>query len=105
LQKEIWEKYKDNEHFALLIFGREEGWQKVTDFKTANHFTFPMLPDENKSIYKLFATQFIPRNVLIDADGKIIYQSIGFNVDEFNKMKNIIEKLLSKNKVNITINF
>ncbi|MBS1639446.1 MAG: TlpA family protein disulfide reductase [Bacteroidetes bacterium] len=96
LQKEIWEKYQDNEHFALLIFGREEGWQKVIDFKTTNRFTFPMLPDEDKSIYKLFATQYIPRNVLLDEDGKIVYQSIGFNADEFNKMKKIIDKLILK---------
>ncbi len=94
LEKEIWGKYKTNPRFAVLVFGREEGWQKVTDFKTANNFTFPMLPDEARSIYKLFATQSIPRNILIDANGKIVYQSTGFSVDEFNSMKRVIKRLL-----------
>jgi thiol-disulfide isomerase/thioredoxin len=43
LESEVWAKYKNQPNFALFVFGREEGWQKVTDFKVANKFTFPML--------------------------------------------------------------
>jgi peroxiredoxin len=94
LESEVWAKYKSQPNFALFVFGREEGWQKVTDFKVANKFTFPMLPDENKAIYGLFATQYIPRNVIIDAEGKIVYQSTGFSVEEFEKMEKVLKKLL-----------
>jgi len=93
LHKEVWEKYKNNTKFTVLIFGREEGWQKVTDFKNANQFTFSMLPDENRNIFKLFATQSIPRNVIIDKDGTIVYQSVGFSVEEFKNAKSVLEKL------------
>src|SRR5476651_1909717 len=40
VQKEIWEKYKNNPKFALFIFGRDEGWEKVLPFKEKNHYSF-----------------------------------------------------------------
>ena len=98
LQTDIWDKHKNNPNFALFVFGRKEGWQKVTDFKIANQFTMPMLPDENKAIYSLFATQYIPRNVLIDQTGKIVYQSTGFSTDDFNEMKKVLKNLLKEKK-------
>jgi len=94
VQKEIWEKYKDNPKFALLIFGRDEGWDKMLPFKEKNKYTFLMLPDVGKKIYSKYATQYIPRNVLIDENGKIIYQSMGYSEEEFNSMVKLIAKKL-----------
>jgi len=96
VQKEIWEKYKDNPNFALLVFGREEGWDKVLPFKIANNYTFPILPDEGRKIYSLYATQYIPRNVIIDGDGKIIYQSMSYEAEEFSKMVKLLEGKLGE---------
>ncbi|MFD2144625.1 hypothetical protein [Mucilaginibacter antarcticus] len=48
MQAEIWDKYKDNPKFALLIFGRDEDWDKVEPFKLQNKYTFAMLPDKGK---------------------------------------------------------
>ncbi|HEY8389156.1 MAG TPA: TlpA disulfide reductase family protein [Parasegetibacter sp.] len=94
LHKQVWEKYKDNKDFALFIFGREEGWDKIDPFKSSNNFTFPMLPDEERKIYSLFATQFIPRTLIIDKDGKIVYHSIGYNPEEFKKFEEKLASLL-----------
>lgn len=94
VQKDIWDKYKDNPKFALFIFGREEDWDKVLPFKEKNHYTFLMLPDVDKKIYSKYATQYIPRNVLIDENGKIIYQSIGYEEQEFNKLTKLLAKKL-----------
>lgn len=96
LHQKVWEKYKQNPAFALFIFGREESWQKVTAFKTANKFTFPMLPDEKREIFKLFATQNIPRNIIIDKTGTIVYQSVGYSEEEFAKAVKVLEKLLGQ---------
>jgi peroxiredoxin len=97
VQKEIWEKYKDNYKFAILAFAREEGWDKVLPFQSQNKYTFPMMPDESRGIFKLYATQSIPRNVLIDENGKIIYQSIGYSEKEFGELLALLDaKLKSK---------
>ena len=94
VQKEIWEKYKDNPKFAMFAFAREEGWEKVLPFKEQNKYTFSLLPDLNRSIFKLYATQSIPRNVLIDETGHIIYQSIGYSPQEFEKLLALLDAKL-----------
>lgn len=92
VQKQIWEKYKDHSEFAFFVFGREEGWDILDPFKQKKGFTFPMLPDLNREIFKKFATQSIPRNVIADENGNIIYQSIGFSEKEFGEMVSFIDK-------------
>jgi thiol-disulfide isomerase/thioredoxin len=94
VQKDIWEKYGSNPKFALLAFDREEGWDKTLPFKKQNNYTFPMIPDPKRGVYSLFAKQYIPRLVLIDGDGKIIYQSIGFDEGEFNKLLALLAEKL-----------
>jgi peroxiredoxin len=97
VQKEIWEKYKDNPKFVLLAFDREEGWDVLLPFKEKNQFTFSMLPDEGRKIYGLYAKQYIPRNVLIDENGKVIYQSMGYTEDDFSKLLNLLATRLKLN--------
>ncbi|MES2827225.1 MAG: TlpA disulfide reductase family protein [Bacteroidota bacterium] len=99
VQKQIWEKYKDNSKFAFFVFGREEGWDILDPFKKKKGFTFLMLPDLKREIFMKFATQSIPRNVIADEKGNIIYQSIGFSEKEFGDMVSLIDsrmKSLSK---------
>ncbi|QKJ29265.1 TlpA family protein disulfide reductase [Mucilaginibacter mali] len=94
VQKEIWEKYKDNPKFAMFAFAREEGWEKVLPFKEQNKYTFAMLPDEGRAIFKLYATQSIPRNVVLDENGRIIYQSIGYSPAEFDVLLKLLDTKL-----------
>lgn len=95
-QKKVWDKHKDNPKFAFFVFGREEGWEKLILFKVKKGFTFPILPDLDRSIFSKFATDGIPRNVLIDASGKIIYQSTGYSPEEFDKLVALIDQQLKK---------
>jgi len=63
-------------------------------FKTDKGFTYPICPDQDKSIYNLYASKFIPRNVVIDKDGKVVFQSVGFKEPEFKKMIETIQNSL-----------
>jgi peroxiredoxin len=96
VQKEIWNKYKDNPDFVLVIIGREHSEKEIADFATAKHFNMPFAPDPKREIFKLYATQNIPRNVIIGRDGKIIYQNSGYTEKEFREL----EDLLSANLKN-----
>ncbi len=98
MEKEVWQKHKDDKNFVLFIFGREEGWDKLNTFKSKKGFTFPILPDVDRSIFSKFATSFIPRNFLVDETGKIIYQSIGYSPEEFKKLESLIDSHLQKTK-------
>lgn len=91
LQKEVYEKFKDNNNFELMVIGREHDWATVNKFKTDNKFVLPFYPDETREIFSKYAKQNIPRNFIIDKEGNIAVVSTGFNEKEFNE---IIEKVV-----------
>jgi peroxiredoxin len=94
LQKNIWEKYKNNPAFELVILGREHTEKEVSDFVKSKKFTMPFAPDPKRDIFKLYATQSIPRNIIIGKDGRIIFQSIGYSDTEFRKMETFLAEEL-----------
>ncbi|MCF3107433.1 TlpA family protein disulfide reductase [Niabella sp. CC-SYL272] len=96
VQQEIWGQYKNNPRFALFVFGREEDWDKLNAFVKQTKFGFPVLADPDRRIFSLFADSFIPRNLVLDETGKIIYQSIGYDKKEFKTLLDLLEKRLSK---------
>jgi peroxiredoxin len=94
LQKNIWDKYKNNTGFALIILGREHSEKEVKDFVIKKGFTMPFAPDQKREIFKLYASQSIPRNVIIGKDGKIIFQSTSYTPEEFSKIELLLADLL-----------
>lgn len=94
LQKDIWEKYKNNSKFVLICIGREHSDQEVREFANAKKFTLPFAPDPKKEIFKLYASQNIPRNVIIGKDGKIIFQNIGYTKEEFVYIEKLLDEKL-----------
>jgi len=96
VEKEIWTKYKDHEDFELIVLGREHVADEMTAFKEKNDYTFDIVPDPERKIYSLFAERYIPRNIVLDRNGKIIYQATGFEKDEFKKLEETISDELNK---------
>jgi peroxiredoxin len=96
LQKNIWSKYKDYPDFRLIIIGREHNEQEVKDFVAKKNFTMPFGPDPTREIFKLYATQYIPRNYIIGKDGKIIFQSMGYSEDDFKKLEDFLAVKMKK---------
>lgn len=90
LQKEVYNKLKSNPNFELIILGREHSWEEINKFKTDNKFNMPFYPDLGRKVFSLYANQNIPRNFIIDKEGKIAVASTGFNEKEFEE---IIEKV------------
>jgi len=97
IQSDIYNKFRKNPKFEILIFGREHSWDEVTKFKEANKFSMPFYPDPDRKIYAKFAGQYIPRNFLVSPEGKILYSSIGFEEKDFKSLKETIENQLKRN--------
>ncbi len=95
LEKDVWQKFKGT-NFAMVSIGREHSNAELTEFLKKNKFTFPVAADPKRDIYGRFATQYIPRNYLIDATGKIVFQSMGYQEDEFAQMTRLLEKEIEK---------
>ena len=96
LQKNIWEKYRNNADFVLIILGREHSESEVRDFATKKKLSMPFAADPKREIFSLYATQNIPRNVVIGKDGRISYQSTGFSEEEFKKIENLIAETINQ---------
>ena len=95
LEREIWHNSNPND-FAMVAIAREETKEQITAFRKANGFTFPMAADPDRSIFKLFASGGIPRTYVIGRNGTILYQSLGYEEAEFDKLKSVIEAELKK---------
>ena len=96
LQKDVYEKFGNRNDFELLVIGREHTWEEVNKFKTEQNFNLPFYPDTKREIFSKYATQNIPRNIIIDKTGKIVVSSVGFNEEEFLKYIKKTEELLKK---------
>jgi len=96
IQKNLWDKLKDNPKFVLLSFGRNHSQEEIDKFIETKKFTFPIYADKDKYVYNNFATKYIPRNYLIDENGVIVYSSSGYNEKEFEKLIDIINRLLKE---------
>lgn len=96
LQNQVWSRYKDHEDFMLVSIGREQDMQKMKDFKAEKDYDFHFAPDTGRVIYGRFAEKYIPRNVVVDQEGTIIYQSTGYEEEEFDNMLQLIERELAR---------
>ena len=93
VQKEIIDRFKGKD-FVFLPISRGEKKATVEAFREKAGYTFPMGLDPKQSIFKLFASNYIPRNFLIGKDGKIVCLSVGYDEKEFNELISAIDKAL-----------
>ncbi|WP_270089319.1 TlpA family protein disulfide reductase [Sphingobacterium sp. SYP-B4668] len=100
VENEIWKRYQSRSDFSLLVFGREENWDKLNPFMIREGYTFPVFPDLKRGVFALFADSSIPRNIILNRKGEIIYRSIGYSAVEFQKMLDVLEKELGADSQN-----
>lgn len=83
----IWLAHENDEHFRMLVIGREETTVSVREYRDKNGFSFPIAADPDRAVYSLFAKELIPRTLVVSPDGRIVYSKAGFSeedVDELN---------------------
>lgn len=91
VQKELIDRFKGKD-FVFLPISRGEAKKTVEAFRKQNGYTFPMGLDPKQTIYKKYASNYIPRNFVVGKDGKVIYVSVGYEPKEFAEMVDVIEK-------------
>lgn len=89
---------QDPELFQVMAFARGEDKMKVEKFRANNDYGFTFVSDLDKSVYSNFAEKSIPRNVVINAKGEIIFQLMGYYPEEIKKMEILIEEEIDKLK-------
>lgn len=94
VQKDLIDRFAGRD-FLFLPVSRGEKRSDVAVFREKTGYTFPMGLDSTRTIYDRYATNFIPRNYLIDRDGRIITATIGYSPEEFDELIAAIERALA----------
>lgn len=96
IEKEIWQKLKDDSNFALIAIDFKEEPDKIPPFIKSAGITYPVALDTNGKIFELYAEKDagVTRNIIIDQYGKIVFLTRLFDRKEFDEMKKIIFKLV-----------
>lgn len=98
IEREIWQRHKENSDFVLVGVDREETKEVIEDYTAKVGTTYPMLIDENGDAFASYAVRKsgITRNVLIDRDGRIVMLTRRYVEPEFKQLVETIDSLLAK---------
>ncbi len=98
IEKEIWQKLKDNPNFVLIGLDKDEPIEKAKEFREKTGITYPLALDKGSAVFEKYAHKKagVTRNVIIDKKGKIVCLTRLYNEEEFNNMKKIIFDLLKE---------
>ena len=66
----------------------------MKEFKREKSYDFHFAPDTGRVIYSKFADKYIPRNVVVDEEGTIVYQNTGYTEEKFQQMMDVIAEEL-----------
>lgn len=97
IEKQIWQRWKDNPNFALLGIDRDEPDSTVVAFARQTGVTYPIALDPNGEIFCRYAHRLagITRNVIVDRDGRIVMMTRLYDEEEFGRMVAVIDSLLT----------
>lgn len=101
VQSEIIDRFAGRD-FLFLPVSRGESRQAVASFRQKTGYDFPMGLDSTRSVYDRYASNYIPRNFLIDAEGKVVTATVGFEPGEFDELIRAIEATLAQAEQNRT---
>jgi len=90
----IWADNKSNPRFRLIVIGREESTKAVLSYREAKGFTFPIAADPDRAVYSRFASESIPRTLVVSADGRIVYSKVGFMEEDLEDLKTALSAQL-----------
>ena len=96
IEKDIWQKHKNNPKFALIGIDLMETPEKTQQFAKDISITYPLTLDpEGKAFYSYAAKGAgVTRNIIIDKKGKIVFMTRLYDPEEFKKMCEVIDQLL-----------
>ncbi|MBR5001986.1 MAG: TlpA family protein disulfide reductase [Bacteroidaceae bacterium] len=96
IERQIWQRHKDNPRFALIGIDRDEPDSTVLAFAEKTGVTYPLVLDNGGEIFCRYAHRLagITRNVIVDTDGRIVMMTRLYDEEEFARMTQVIDSLL-----------
>ena len=79
---------------VVLPISRGEDRATVESFIKKMGYTFPVGLDKSQAIYRQYASNYIPRSVVVGKDGKVVYVAVGYDEEIAKEVNAAIEKAL-----------
>jgi thiol-disulfide isomerase/thioredoxin len=95
LEADVWGRFAGDD-FAMVSVAREEKADVVAPFVSKLGLTWPFAIDPDRSVFKRYAEAYIPRNVVVDREGVVIYESQGYDADSFAALVAVLEAQLAR---------
>ena len=97
LENDVWQKFK-NDDFILLGVDLKEEPQQVQSFIEEMNVSYPIAIDNDGSLFEKFTLPKagVTRNIVLNKEGKIIFLTRLYDLEEFNQMIECIEKELNQ---------
>lgn len=80
--------------FVVLPISRGEKRDVVEKFIADNGYKFAVGLDSEQTIYKQYATNYIPRTFIVDKSGKVVYRVAGYDEETAKEVNAAIAKAL-----------
>lgn len=95
MQKDVIDRFA-GEDLVVLPISRGESRQKVEEYITKMGYTFPIGLDTDQSIYRKYASNYIPRSILVGRDGVVAYVGVGYDEQIAKELDEAITAALAK---------
>jgi len=92
LQEEIWPYFQESRRI-LLVVGRAHTPEELLEFRDNGNYILPFVADPERQNYDQFAEKKVPRNYLFNAQGQLIYQTRGFDLDQMSTLRLLLQDL------------
>ena len=83
--------FQQDPNFASIVIGRGETDETVREFQSMNGLTMRMAADSDESVFAKFASDTIPRTIVVSPTGSIVYSKAGFYDRDVNVIRRAIE--------------
>lgn len=91
VDKQIREQFS-KENVEILAVSIVDTDEKIQKFKDSRKYDFTFASDPGWKNFKMFAESSLPRSIVIDEKGTIIYQTYGYDPAEFANMVQLIKQ-------------
>lgn len=82
VQRDIIDRFA-GEDFVFLAVSRGDTRGQIAETRRQRGFAFPMAMDPGQTIFAMYAEKGIPRNYLIDREGRIVRVEVGYSPASF----------------------
>ena len=93
MQKDVIDRFAGKE-LVVLPISRGEKRQTVEEYIAKMGYTFPIGLDGDQSIYKKYATNYIPRCFVINSRGVVEYAGVGYDEEIAKEVHDALVKAL-----------